>query len=750
MTSGLLVLAAGLLFVLGLLSLRAGYTRALHANAAVLSLGFPAGLEVERVTRFLASLSGLLPPWWTRWLAQPAITFETLGGPDGISHRLVVPRSQLQVIENGLQAHLPSVRYQLTASRLLSGPLAAAEYRTTTQDRPLRVDAIAAASELLSNVQPLASGEQVVVQWTFSPAAAVRPPRVVSREDHIQLTTDVRLLDTAEHVAAVKAKQRAPLLLAVGRIAVRAGRPERRWQLLGQAEGPLHGTRAPGVQLCRRWLPAAVVASRLTRRSVPLTQWPASLNIEEASALVGWPIGQTQVPGLELGGCRLLPVAKAVPEDGTVIGKSTYPGARGRTVGLDLQARLRHLHVSGPTGVGKSTLLARIVEQDLSSGHGVVVLDPKGDLISTLAARIPEGRLRDVIVLDAADEADQPVGYNPLLSSEGNRELVVEQVSGVMRSIWRASWGPRVDDLLRGCLTTLASVGGMTLAEVVPLLTDEAFRRHILSQVTEPGIISFWQAFAAWKDPGPVIQPLLNKMRAITTLRPRLRAVFGQADPAVNFDRIIQSRGVLLVNLAAGRLGTEAAYLLGALLFAGLWDAVSARASRPEAERPPVMAVLDEFQHLVALPTPAETVLAEARGYGLGLVLAHQHLGQLDHDLERAVLANARSRVVMQTSRADAATLARELGGGLTPEDLMGISAFEAVSSVFAAGAVQPPATISLSPLDRPLREPEEIFALSRQRWGAARADVESAMAQRQGARLPADRGVIGRKGRTP
>jgi len=60
------------------------------------------------------------------------------------------------------------------------------------------------------------------------------------------------------------------------------------------------------------------------------------------------------------------------------------------------------------------------------------------------------------------------------------------------------------------------------------------------------------------------------------------------------------------------------------------------------------MAYLDEWQHFLHLPTSMASLLAEARGLGLGLTLAHQHLAQLPESARSAVMANARSRVLFQ------------------------------------------------------------------------------------------------------
>src|SRR5205823_4075300 len=75
-----------------------------------------------------------------------------------------------------------------------------------------------------------------------------------------------------------------------------------------------------------------------------------------------------------------------------------------------------------------------------AAGRGVVVLDPKGDLVADVLDRVPPERAGDVIVLDPADE-ERPVGLNLLAGAEADAELVTEQVVGIFHSLYRASWG---------------------------------------------------------------------------------------------------------------------------------------------------------------------------------------------------------------------------------------------------------------------------------------------------------------------
>jgi hypothetical protein len=741
----------GMVAVAGTLLVRWLEARELAKNRRLYRMQFPRDLDPARVVYFLAGLSGLLPPWWRRPVATPAVVFEVLATEEAIDHYLLVPASLEPVVISHLRAALPGVRLTPQEGLPRWVPALASELALSTHDRPLRVDVPqAVAAAILATLHPLHAEEAAALQWVIAPAGLRRVPRQASESGAASglwsMFLPKRGLPDARAVREAEAKQAEPLFLAVGRIAVRAESASRQRQLLRRIEGAFHLANAPGVHLRVRFMSGRRAASRFTARAIPLGSWPSTLNAAELVGLLAFPMKDVVVSGLSVGIARQLPPPSEIPRVGTVLARSTYPGAE-RPLAIAPQDRLRHLSVLGPTGAGKSTLLLNVIVQDMNAGFGVVVVDPKKDLIEDCLARVPDHRIDDVIVLDPTDQ--RPVGLNPIEASAEESELVVEQVVGIFRTLYSEFWGPRTDDILRAATATLVGVPGMTLTEIGLLLTDEAFRRRLVSRIDDPvGLEPFWGWYGGLSDAERTnaIGPVLNKLRAFT-MRPRIRSVIGQSAPALDFDRLLASQGILFVPLSKGLLGEDAASLVGALVLARLWQATLKRAALPADQRRPVFCAIDEWQDYLHLPTKIGDMLVQARSYGLGLVLANQHLAQLTAAMRDGLLANARSKCVFQTSAKDARALAPEFGP-LGPDDLQGLGAYEVALKVAIGGRVSSPATGVALPPPPMTGNAEAVRASSRQRFGRDRTDVEAAIQARQLGRTA--RQPIGRQRRMP
>ena len=144
--------------------------------------------------------------------------------------------------------------------------------------------------------------------------------------------------------------------------------------------------------------------------------------------------------------------------DGLRVLGDTEIGPR-RAAALGVEDGRFHTHVIGATGSGKSTLLANLALADMAAGRGVVVIDPKGDLVVDLLARIPKRALERLVLIDP-EETEAPPSLN-VLSGEP-AEVAVDHVVSVFSRIFAAYWGPRTDDVLRSACATLRRLPGPT------------------------------------------------------------------------------------------------------------------------------------------------------------------------------------------------------------------------------------------------------------------------------------------------
>jgi hypothetical protein len=451
------------------------------------------------------------------------------------------------------------------------------------------------------------------------------------------------------------------------------------------------------------------------------------LSVPELAALAHLP-AEAALPGLLRAGARTIAPPPGLPNSGKPLGVT----ANAAPVVLAVADARYHLHLLGPTGVGKSTLIAQLVLDDLAAGRGAVVIDPKGDLVEDILARIPDRAEERVDLLDPLDPS--PPGLNVLEGADP--DLVVDQLVGIFRRVYERFWGPRTDDILRAALLTLLETGpGATLADVPRLLTDAHWRQQLLDDLDDPvGLEPFWESYDGLGEAvrAQMTGPVLNKLRAFLLRRP-VRAIVGQEHSTINVARCLDQGRLLLVRVPKGTLGEDTSRLLGSFVVARVWQAALARAGQPEQARSDCALYVDEVHNYLNLPTPLEEMLAEARGYRLSLCLAHQHLGQLPKEMREALAANARTKLYFQLSQQDAQTLGREVEPELAAHDLAHLPRYTAAVRLCHTGETGPAFTLTTTPLgEADAERAAAVRAASRERNGTNRAAVEAELVDRQ------------------
>jgi hypothetical protein len=376
--------------------------------------------------------------------------------------------------------------------------------------------------------------------------------------------------------------------------------------------------------------------------------------------------------------------------------------ASGELIGLAPSDARHHLHIPGPTGTGKSTLLLNLAVADARAGRGLAVFDPKGDLVRDLLARLPAQAAGRLVLIDP-DERQAPPALN-LFDLADDPEQVADQLVGVMARVWAQYWGPRTDDLARHAVLTLAHVPGATLADLPVLLADTAYRRRIvagvrrtLGPVGAAGLVAFWAWYDSLTPAAASVQvgPLLSKLRAVLSRR-FAAELFGTAASTFRLSDILDG-GILLVRLPPS-LGDDTVRLVGSLLLACLLHTAGQRADLNEQDRLDASLILDEAHTFLHLPVGIDDALAQARALRLGLVLAHQHLGQLSARMAQAIDANARNKVFFALPPRDARELAHHVAPYFEAEDLQHRDAYGIVCRLVIDGRDSEPFTLATRP----------------------------------------------------
>lgn len=700
------------------------------------SLVFPSELDSDQVVAWLQSLSGLLPGGMGRLWGAPSVVLELWATADhGFRYRLTVPQVQAAYVVGQLRAAVPGMRVTPTEDTNEQAWTRVVELGMRSPRRTLRVrEPGALAASLLASLQGFGLGrhEALLLQLVVRPAVPERPPaqqasRPVQFGALVTVSSNVEIKDATRDQ---RAKLEAGNYLCALRVGVQAGTDARAERLLAGVRAAFSSVRTADNSLYARAVPRSMTRKALTSGKVPFL-FSVQLTATELVALMAWPIGSPHVAGLPQARSRHLPPSGAIPRTGLVVARSNFPGAA-RPLALSFAEACKHLHIVGPIGVGKTAVMGNLVTQAMQAGNGVIVMERKGDLFRVALDAVPQGRQDDVIVMDVGDS--RPVGYN--LLAEGNPRIAVEELCQLFEYLYpdmrRGIWARAA--LHRG-LSTLITRPGSAFVDLVPLLspnarseTEAQWRDELIANVTDPELARFWQRF---DDLSPAQQenyaaPILDRVWQLSE-RKEIRDVIGQSESSFTFREAIRERKIVLVNLAG--LGVETARLAGTLLLNAIWSAVRSGAADPHY---PTFLLLDEFQDFVHLPVDPESMLVQARSFGLAMVLAHQHLDQLPDSLRSAVLANARSKVVFQATYDDARVFAREFGRSVSDEDFMNLGQYEVLCRFATDEGVSAPVSGETLPPGDGTGLVDEVRRRSRERYGRDGASIQADIVRRR------------------
>ena len=621
-----------------------------------LQVSLPANLDIARES-FDQFFRNLL-------LCREPVVFELLGTHKKVLAQFAASEADASPVRRQLSAHFPDVQFRQQTGTLemawaaCEGDKACAvEFGLEREFMfPLatgKLDPFISIIAALAEMQP---GELALFQVIFQATQNEWPDSIVRSVTHAD--GKPFFVNEPDLAPAAANKVARPLYAAVVRILVRTATTGRLHEIARELAGSLRAFASPQgnalIPLNNDDYPfddhINDVLCRQSRRSGMI------LNSEELIGFVHLPSSAVRSPALVRDTGR----TKAAPDivqhrPGILIGDNEH---NGETVEVYLtpEQRVRHTHIIGSNGTGKSSLLLNMIRQDIENFDGVAVLDPHGDLIDQILGCIPEDRIDDVVLVDLADE-EFPVGFNLLeAQSETERRLLASDLVGVFRRLSR-TWGDQMDTVLQNAiLAILKSSRGGTLVDLREFLQTPEFRSEFLQTVRSAEVIRFWEK----------VFPTLGRDKSVNSLLARLQEFFSsepicnmvsQRGNSLNFSEIMDSGKIFLAKLSTGLGGDENSYLLGTLLVSKFQQMAMARQEQKAEDRRNFWLYIDEFQQFIS--PSMEKILTSTRKYNFGFTLAHQNLHQLraDANVANAVMTQPCTRIVLSVGDDDAKRL---------------------------------------------------------------------------------------------
>jgi hypothetical protein len=670
-------------------------------------------------------------------LCREPIAFELVGTHKKVSTQFVASANDAPLLRRQLQAYFPEAVFVPREGGLeqaweasTGDEMLAVEFGLKSEFMlPLATGRLDPFIGIVGALAELRAGELGLFQVLFQPVQNPWAEAIVNSVTHADgkpyFVNSPELADAAENKVA------RPLYAAVVRILVCADEFDRIVQLARDLAGslrvfahpsgneliPLHNDDYPFEEHIED------VLRRQTRRTGIL------LNSDELIGFVHLPSTAVRSPVFQRQTTKTRAAPASVRRHGLLLGENEHAG---QTVDVRLSAeqRTRHTHIIGASGTGKSTLLFNLIRQDIENGEGVAVLDPHGDLIDRICGIIPPERIKDVVLVDPADESHS-VGFN-ILSAHSNLEknLLASDLIAVFQRL-STSWGDQMNSVLQNAiLAFLESDRRGTIADLRRFLIETPYRNEFLKSVKDSEVVYYWQKSFPHLSGNKSIGSILTRLDTFLAQKP-IRHMVSQPENRLDFAHIMDSGKIFLAKLPEGLLGRENSYLLGTLLVSKFQQIAMSRQAQQIASRRDYWLYIDEFANFIT-PSMAE-ILSGARKYRIGLTLAHHELHQLQRNPEvaSAVMTHPYTRIVFRVGDDDAKKLAEGFSF-FESKDLRNLEAGQAVCRVersdFDFNLSVPLPT--LPDADAMAARRQEVVTVSREKYGTARADVEAMLAK--------------------
>lgn len=393
-----------------------------------------------------------------------------------------------------------------------------------------------------------------------------------------------------------------------------------------------------------------------------------------------------------------VPDAYSPPEGVIPIGIQNPNSEDAQIIGMRNADLDRHMLLVGKTGSGKSELMKWLIFGAAKADYPIVLVDPHGqlsdDIFKTLLINCPE-RADDLVFCDLSDKS-YPVGFNPL--DIASREMIAPTVNSVRQMLSALMnldpmSAPRATEYAGQALTALCEANlaiqdretKCTLLDVLNFFTDQQFRQRIVAFSEIEAVKTTFSL-----DHGPFEQ--LTDQKQAEQVAPVIRAfsrlagdesfssVFSSAQNKLDLGGLIQQNKIILIQLARFASQAQLGEFVGSLIVPWMlssmdrWGRKKDKSTGEYTRNVGCRIFVDEAPRVFSgSDSSVDVVLAEARKWDLGLIMAAQYIEQFPSNIIDASLNNTGSKIGLSCDPKAATAIAKAIGGDtkvVTPSDL--------------------------------------------------------------------------------
>jgi len=316
---------------------------------------------------------------------------------------------------------------------------------------------------------------------------------------------------------------------------------------------------------------------------------------------------------------------------------------------IPLEARWKHMGITGQTGSGKSELAKSLIYNDIKRNDGVVILlEPHGDLAEQVA-KLPIEKERLVYIDLTLDDSMAPSMNLFYLLNKNEKEIQARAkvIVSVVKSVNDTEkFTGAMEDVLYNIVCVLLRAGKSDFFEVLRYLSAKAKDLLQLGK-DSPNMLEkefFTNDFENIKPTRDAVKRRIKKLLN----NPLLSNLFN-GDCTIDLEKLMNEKGNVII-FRIKKSDMLDTYTYFARFIIGLIQTIALkRASLNESDRVPTYCYIDEFHNFIT--STIEEILTESRKYALYMILINQSVSQIKNAaLRDIILSNTNVKLIGKNS----------------------------------------------------------------------------------------------------